>query len=90
MQDEALATIQEGQAARLIRHSVEDELIAREEDIIRELVMAYRADTLTNEKLRGSIGEISGIRRFREGLESKIRQGVMTAESELGNGQDPS
>jgi len=82
--DTIIDTVQDGQAARLIRHNVEDELMAREEDIITELVNAYRADVLTNDKLRGSIGELAGIRRFREGLESKIRRGVMASEAQLG------
>ena len=83
-QETALATIQEGQKARIIRADVEDWIISREEDIISRLVSSYNADTLTNDKLRGSIGEIASLRAFRMELEGKIRRGVMAAEVELG------
>ena len=82
--DQIIDTIQQGQGARMIRNDVEDHLIGREEDIITELVALYRGDNLTNDKLRGSIGELAGIRRFRESLEAKIRRGVMAAEVQIG------
>ncbi len=83
-QDDLIETVHSGQAARMIRGDFEDSLIGREDDIVTSLVNAYRSDTLTNEKLRGSIGEIAGIRGFREDLEARIRRGTMAAEAQLG------
>jgi len=82
--DDLIDTIHSGQAARMIRGDFEDTLIGREDDIVTALVNAYRADTLTNDKLRGSIGEIAGLRRFREDLEARIRRGTIAAEAQLG------
>lgn len=82
--DAVIESIQDGQSARMIRNDVEDHLLEREEDIITELVKLYRSDVLTNDKLRGSIGELAGIRRFREALEAKIRRGIMASEVQLG------
>ena len=84
--DDALSVIEKGQTSRLVRSVTEDYLLDQEEDIITTLVGNYRANTLTNEDLRGSIGEISGLRRFREHLESKIRRGLVEAEVLHGQG----
>ena len=78
--DDALAVIKTGQTSRLIQSVTEDFLMDREQDIITMLVGKYRANTLTHEELRGSIGEISGLRGFREHLESRVRRGVIEAE----------
>lgn len=84
--DETLNLVHDGQAARLIRGQTEEWLINREEDIIQVLVNDYNAGTLTDEKMRGSIGEIAGHRKFRTELEARIRRGVVAAEKELGQG----
>lgn len=78
--DDALEVIGTGQTSRLIRSATEDFLIDKEEEIITTLVGKYRSNTLTNEELRGSIGEISALRDFREHLESQIRRGMVEAE----------
>lgn len=78
--DDALEVINKGQTSRLIRSETEDFLIDREQDIIMTLVGKYRANQLTDEDMRGSIGEISGLRGFREHLESQIRRGTIEAE----------
>ncbi len=59
-------------------------MIDRESDIMTSLVAHYRHGQLTNDQLRGSIGEIASLRWFREQLETDIRQGVMAAEVALG------
>lgn len=86
--DDLITTIQDGQAARMIRGDFEDHLIGREDDIITMLCNAYTADTLTNDKLRGSIGEIAGLRNFRRELEAKVRRGTAAAEAQLGVNKD--
>lgn len=82
--DENLQSVHDGKTARLIRNTTEDFLLDQEESIITALIREYRAGTLTNDNLRGSIGEIAGLRSFREYLEIKIRKGIMSAEQELG------
>lgn len=88
--DESLATVQKGQTARIVRGDTEVLLIDRETDIITNLVGLYGRGQLTDEQLRGSIGEIASLRWFRIQLESSIRQGVMAAEVALGveNGEE--
>ena len=83
--DESLAMVQRGQSARIIRGDTEALLIDRETDIITGLIGAYNIGELTNDHLRGSIGEIAALRWFRLQLESSIRQGVMAAEAALGD-----
>jgi hypothetical protein len=83
--DENLDAIQDGQHARLIRGSTEDFIIEREEQLLNALCMAYHANQLDHDMMVGAIGEIAGLRRFREQLESKIRRGTAAAEVELGN-----
>ena len=82
--DNTLDAVDNGQTARLVRGTTEDWLIGQEEDIIQSLINKYRSDTLTDSDLRGSSGEIAGLRRFREHLETTIRIGVLEAEKELG------
>jgi len=82
-QDDNLDKVAEGQQARIIRSVTEEWLISQEESILDKLIAHYKNDTLTDTLLRGSIGEIAGLRDFRF-LESKVRQGVAAAEIELG------
>ena len=83
-QDDNLDKVAEGQQARIIRSVTEEWLISQEENILDKLIAHYKNDTLTDTLLRGSIGEIAGLRDFRVFLESKVRQGVAAAEIELG------
>lgn len=83
-QDDNLDTLKEGQIARVVRGQTEDWILDREDYIIEALVRDYDAGTLTDDRLRGSIGEIAGLRRFRRELEIKVRKGIAAAEKELG------
>jgi hypothetical protein len=83
-QDDNLDKVAEGQQARIVRSVTEEWLISQEENILDKLIAHYKSDTLTDTLLRGSIGEIAGLRDFRVFLESKVRQGVAAAEIELG------
>ena len=58
--------------------------MSQEEDIMQVIVNRHKADELTNDFLRGKIGEIAGLRAFREYLEVGIRRGITAAEVELG------
>jgi len=73
----------EGRNARVVRGNTEEWLYAQEDDIITGLVNKYRSGTLTAEHLHGSIGEIAGLRTFREHLEQSIRRGNTAATKEL-------
>jgi len=76
--DANLDLVTEGQRARLIRGATEEWLLSQEEDIMQVLVNKHKADELTNDFLRGKIGEIAGLRAFRD------RRGTVAAEVELG------
>ena len=78
--DENLDKVSDGQRARMMRGQTEEWLISQEEDILDRLIAHHKQDTLTESLLRGSIGEIAGLRDFRRELESKIRQGTAAAE----------
>jgi hypothetical protein len=82
--DANLDLVTEGQRARLIRGATEEWLLSQEEDIMQVLVNRHKADELTNDFLRGKIGEVAGLRAFREYLEVGIRRGTVAAEVELG------
>lgn len=77
--------INEGQVARLVRSHVEDFAFDKERNIITNLIKHYRGDTLTNDRLRGGIGEIAGLRSFVEYLETKVRQGEAELEKSMEN-----
>jgi len=46
----------------------------RTDNIIDKLVTAYRAGTLTNEEMRGAIGEIAAYRALGSELTNEIRE----------------
>ena len=83
VKDANLAAMVDADKARIVRGSTEDWIIDKEEEIINRLLRHYRADTLTDHMARGSIGEIAGIRTFREYLETTIRRGVVASNVEL-------
>ena len=76
--------IERGQASRVLRRLVEDDYLSMEEDIIDELCQRYLNDTLTNDRLRGMVGELSRVRKCRVLMEQAIQRGVIAAEKELG------
>lgn len=84
-QEQNLEMINAGQTARMLRGQSEDWLIGREDDILQNLCTLYKTDQLTDDKLRGSIGEIVALRDFRIELETRIRKGVAASEKELGS-----
>ena len=83
--DETMDKVTEGQQARVIRSVTEEWLITQEESIVTKLINAHKTDTLTDSFLRGSIGEIAGLRDFRLFLEGKVRQGIAAAELVAGD-----
>jgi hypothetical protein len=78
--DKSIDAIHSGQQSRIIRNTTETYLIDREDDIVQQLVVKYRANQLTDAELRGRIGEIAGLRGFREYLETSIQKGTIEAE----------
>jgi len=78
--DQSIDAIHSGQQSRIIRNSTEAYLIDREDAIVQQLVVRYRTNELTDAELRGKIGEIAGLRGFREHLETSIQKGMIEAE----------
>jgi len=84
--DSKLATINKGRSARIIRSQTEDMLIDREDILIDNLVKKFRLDRLSNDEMRGKIGEIASLRWLRSELESTIRRGDAESEKEYSSG----
>jgi hypothetical protein len=78
--DESISIINKGRTARLLRSTADDLLIDREEALVEELTNLYRAGKLTDEQMRGMVGEISALRWVRTQIESQIRRGDAEAE----------
>lgn len=86
--DQTIETINRGRTARVIRSQTEDMLIDQEDRLISIMIVDYRSGRLTDEKMRGKIGEISSLRWIREELEATIRKGDAEAEREYDNAQE--
>tara|TARA_Y100000310_G_C20677645_1_gene814025 strand:- start:1405 stop:1686 length:282 start_codon:yes stop_codon:yes gene_type:complete len=84
--DRSLGTVHDGQQARLVRNYTEDWILTHEEDTLLRAITSFRGGTLTAEAAICTIAELSGLRAFKEDMQSKVRQGVMEAERELGAG----
>lgn len=84
--DANLDQLHDGQQARMVRNFVEDWVLGQEEDTLVKAIAQYRIGTLTDTDAGRTIAELSGLRAFKEVLQTKIRQGVAAAEKELGNG----
>jgi hypothetical protein len=82
--DNSLNKVHDSQQARLIRNFTEDWILGHEEDALVRSINQYREGTLTETQAICTIAELSGLRAFKETLQSKIRIGVMEAELELG------
>lgn len=80
MDDEALARVNKGRMAQLLHGNLEEVIEQTEYEIISRLISQYRAGTLTDHQLRGSIGEIAGIRALLSHLDGAARRGLMAAE----------
>ena len=83
--DESLAKVHDGQQARLIRNYTEDWVLEHEEDVLVKAIRKYRDGSLTDADAGRTIAELSGLRVFKEDLQTKIRISVMEAEKELGD-----
>ena len=83
MDDESLSTINRGRMAQLLSGNLQEVVDQQEYDIISLLIGQYRAGTLTDPQLRGSIGEIAGIRALLDRLDSTTRRGFMAAEEKV-------
>jgi hypothetical protein len=83
--DDSLKTVHDGQQARLIRNYTEDWVLTHEEDVLLRAITSYRGGTLTDTDAGRTIAELSGLRAFKEDLQSKIRKATMVAEAEIGD-----
>ena len=83
--DDDLNKLHDGQQARMVRNFTEDWILENEENVLLNAIRRYRDGTLTDAEAGRTIAELSGLRSFKEDMQSKIRQGVAAAEKELGN-----
>jgi hypothetical protein len=84
--DRAAAKMHQGAVSRRLQTDLEGYSFDLEDRIIDLLIANYRSSTLTHDMMIGSIGEIAGLRRLAENLESDVRQGVSAAATEMKNG----
>lgn len=72
--EEEISRIQEAQAARILRTTMTDIVIELQEDIMDRLVSRYRSGELSDEEMRGAIGELAGMKGLLEALDVKVRK----------------
>jgi hypothetical protein len=84
--DKAAAKMHQGAISRRLQTDLEGYSFDLEDTIINLLIAGYRSGTLTHDMMMGSIGEIAGLRRLAENLESDVRQGISAATTEMSNG----
>lgn len=78
--DDSVRMISKGQIAGSVKMEVQEILFQKEDAILARLVARHRNGELTNDQMRGSIGEISGLRSVLEELEGSIRRGITEME----------
>jgi len=88
MMTNPLEMISRGNVSQHIRNSLTDKLFDLEYTIITNLVYSYRRGDLTDNTLRGGIGEIAGLRELARSLETDIRRGNAEAEKEYAHGEE--
>ncbi len=86
MDNQQEQTIHQGRVTQVVRSEVQDIVIDQENIILNRLISLHRSGELTNDFLRGSIGEISGLRKILEDMEITIRQGIVEQEKVANNG----
>jgi hypothetical protein len=84
--DRAASKMAQGAVSRRLQTDLESYSFDLEDTIITSLIGSYRNGTLTHDMMIGSIGEIAGLRRLGENLESDVRQGVAAAAKEIQDG----
>lgn len=82
--DDSLGILHGGTQARMVRNFTEDWVLEHEEDVLVRAITKYRDGTLTDTDAGRTIAELSGLRAFKEDMQTKIRLGVAAAEKELG------
>ena len=82
--DDSLGKVHDSSQARMVRNFTEDWILEHEENTLVSSINKYRTGQLTDTEAGRTIAELSGLRSFKEELQSKIREGVMAAERELG------
>jgi hypothetical protein len=86
MQEESIKRIHQGQTSQAVKLEVQEVIFKRENDVMNRLIAAHRSGELTTDNLRGSIGEIAGLRSVLEELERSIRRGISETEKVVTNG----
>ena len=77
--------IQEGQSARRVRNAIESYIYDLEELTMDQLYQMYISHQLSDQMLRGAMGELIAYRKLRIALESDVRKGELAAEATVGD-----
>ena len=82
-QENNLSLIQKGNTAVVLRRELDSYLFEAEEEIINRVVSLYEAQTLTQNFLWGTIGELALLRRLSQKLDNDVQSGVIAREQEI-------
>lgn len=69
----------DGRHASQVRGLVEPFISQIAQALTLELISLHKADALTEAKMRGSVGEIAGLYKLTEVLDTQIREGEQAA-----------
>lgn len=67
--------VEEGIRAAGARSVMLDILHEHEQSVLNKLISQYRGGTLTDENMRGCVGEIVALRALRDTLDNRVRMG---------------
>ena len=85
-QSERLILIEQGRHAQVAIAYAEGVIRHLEEGIVQQLVHKHRSGSLTNEDMRGKIGEIAGFRNLIHALRTDIKNAHIAQEEEMKGG----
>ena len=78
--------LERGYQSREIKNIISEDLIARQDKILRRTIGLYKSHKLTNENLWAAIGEIVGLNDYLSDLNQDIKRGEQAQAREIGNG----
>jgi len=84
--DENADIAKAGKTAQVALSEMSGRIAEREKRIISRLVSEYRADSLTNDALRGGIGAIAELRSILSDMEREMKKGFEAMSEEFQTG----
>jgi len=76
---------QKGRIAGIIKGTLDDILLDREDKIILRLIRGYQDQSLTTEQIWGAIGELTALRHLASSLDSDMTRGLEELEKAHGS-----